>query len=843
MDCVGKVTEYAKKQGREFSKSKLKEMGDRLDQIVNNSKDTLTPAQINSELQKLVDAEVTKYANARKVARLMELETRAKARSIILEESVKENGKTYRDRVDNLLDYVTGGGNKAGRGMNMSPQNMARSLEADMLGDLNFAVQEHLAELEHGVSDLSLLKDIGAAQSGGELSNTFTAKVARQFVELQNRIVDLKRSYDPYFEPISDYFIKQDHSQQKVSAVSFEEWAIDAMDAFGKKSFTDLTPEKKLERLQAIYKAVVDGTYGTQLVKEPGNIQYRMARERSLIPNDAEAFFNYHQKYGEGTVYDVMLKTIRQGSKDVATLSKFGAEPQDFIDRLIKDVMNGADTKLQEKFLSNKSLLDASFKQAMGFANAPAKTPSARFTANMLAYNVIAKLQGVYFALTDDIARSMAITQSASGQNPVSNLAELAHGYVKNFVSKENAREVAPLIWMVLDDHQASLVQDLGSSPGRDPGILAKWARITNKINMLSAHDRASRMSTGVFMSRLLAKMAENDFASLPSYQQQMLKRYNIDAPKWELARKAIEKPMNPVDRPYPTDMVTSEGVKNIPDEAISAYMSALDEKANPTKESIGRARNELSMALGTIINDHADIGSSRAGIAELAKLYRGKDINDPVGQALRLWLQFKTASLKNMNTTARLYYSGNDPMKANFSGIAKLMTYGVIAYTLRQWAINASQGKTIEDPRTPAFITGALSSAVAGGPLVDMVAHAAMTSGEKSTADALKEGFLGPNYSMLWEGVGAGIDTAQAIGGNEKKQKTAPSEVAKFVVKHQPLPTKWPIVKSVADFYIWNELREAAQPGYKRNLEKHTTDTPALRGGEQSYWMGNPNN
>lgn len=817
-NCLTSLLELAKESIPEATKRTLRDMDERFERIKQQNPD-LSAAELNGVMHMLVENELMRIAERTKAARLIDLEVITKGSEMLLDTS------TGQSLGDNAIAFVSGTSARLIKGGNRGVRAVAKGIEGRFLGQLFHAVRNDLKVLSRGAIDRELTLEMSGVDSGSPTA----ARIAKMYNKIMTKLFDMKKGVNPFLEKIEDYTHRQNHNRDKIVKAGFEEWSNFILANYGKKSFPDLSPAQVQERLLAIFDSIKADEYSSTYLKDPGNKLRQMARERVLLPNDAEAFYKYHTLFGEGTIFDVMVGTIQKAANDISQIERFGTNPVENIKKVFRLALKNADEKQRASYIKLKSRIDANVQHTLGFSSVPAKTVRAKAVQFILQAQVIAKLPLVALSLVDDITRAMAITRNTLGTNPISNLGNLTYHYMRSFISEKSAVETAPYVWIFVDSYLGKLSQDLGTIENA-PGVMGRMMKFMSKANFADAHHRAARTSVGITVAKALAANAQKNFADLdPVLRQHGLQRYGAGAAEWKLinyARETIE--AEGLEMPFDMDIITPEAFDRVPDSAVTEYLvdtGKIKKGETATKAEIDAAKNNVSNTVGGIINDLADAGSSSSGSAEYAFLLRGTDINSGLGQTLRLFSQFASVQVKNFNTTKRVLSSGADANKRNYAGAALLVGGGATAYAMKQFARAMLSNQTPPDPTDPEFILGALASGVGGSPISDALVHTAQSDFNPYLSK------LQYTASLAGPAVGDALDVGTlAFSTMDALFSDKPSvdaqglmgQVARIAEKTPfAAPFKLPYTKNVMEYYLFNELRQWGNPKYLRNQEK----------------------
>lgn len=842
-DCYVKVKQFVKESGLEIPDQRLKEFAHTLSQ---KRAELLTKGAFASEVEKLVADDLERFAAKRRAADAIAIATRENAVQTILN---KPYGTTV---VENFKAYLAGGSIKAGDSVNLDPARIAASIKSDLLGFWRQGIEKFRDVAAHGALNKEIYQEVDALQRGlptGQSGSKVAAEIAQVVHATQNRIFDLKKSYNPFMEKNGEYLIKRFHNREKVSAVTQEEWIADAMRSFGEKSFPDLSPEEKIEVFASIYERIKDGSYGSLMDTsssdkfitvrgDGGNIMRRMAKARSLVAKDWQAAFDYNQKYGFDTIEATVMKVIDGASRDVALLEKFGPNPEGMYEGLYRRVSVKASAEEKADLKAAKPELDRLFQAAAGHQGAPARGQWAKWTQGALTLQYMAKTGSAVLRSLPDIAVASGLIRGLNGKTVFQNAAELVSEYVKGMSSSSARNQALEGLWMFSKSTVHNLMSDFSGAEVA-PGKLGKAAELFGSLNLLERHVDSMRSAVGTVVSKELARAAESEHVRLPETWKKGLLRYGIGEDEWNVLRQGVQDwgALKEGATPGKLRFLNADGVDAIPDEVISNFLKKSG--ATPgeiTPETLFLTRKKLSYKLGALVNDHADYGSTTPGTRQKAFMFRGLDINDPIGMTLRLAWQFKSATLTSFDAFRRIYFSGEGP-KGDWSGITQTMALSMFFWSIGEYAKQAFEGKTPEDPANPGFIGRAVVGSGAGGMFADILLGEADRQGVLGVKGGILANLAGPTAGTLAEGVGIATQYAKSAFSEEKAPHGA---LSRFILNQIPGQNLF-YTRGAFNFYFANGLREFLDSGYLGHLERTADQTPGLLEPSQRYFTFKP--
>lgn len=825
MSCYKKVVAFAKEQGIEASKSFLKEIATRLDNIQGES---LTPSEFASKAQIFIDEEIGQISLKARASRAIDLGIRE--RNL---ETIKTNVSEYGFKGhEAVIAWLNGSSVKEGQGVNIDPIAMQRGIKGNLLQILKSDIKDILKELTTGAHDKDALIELNALQRKlptGTTKNPTALKFAESVHTTIQEIFNRKKAVSPFLEELEGYLIKQMHSWEKVGAVTEDQWVLDAVKAYGKKSFPELSSGDKIKEFRSIYKRIVSGTYGfvknddkafgSTPIGQPGggNIMAKFAKERVLIAETPQATFEYNQKYGYGNVMETVEKMIDNSSRDITRLEKFGSVAREGYEGILKRTHDSLPEEARAEFLSKRPEMDRNFNTVMGAADAPAIGTQARAVQGALTLQYLAK--GGLAAprsLSDVIMATMAV-KDTTGTTLLGNASQIGIEFAKGLMSSNYAKQGLEHAQLFFQESAKGIFEGWGANEMGKLGQMSRAAELMGSLSLLKRVHNAMTNATATVLMRQLSQMTETEWAGLGKQAQSGLTRYGFNQNKWNLVRRATE------DWGNGKSFLTPESIAGLPDELVENYLRK--EKlleGNATKPILDRARNQLVQDLGAMVNDHVARGTSSMNSGQKAFLYGGNSINDGQGQFWRLLLQFKSASLANFDTYRRSYYSSQS-LSGAMVGITGAMVMSMFLTQLGDTIVDVAAGKTPEswDPvKNPKYYVKNLLSSGAGGLYADAVANAMDSQGAYGISKSLGKSALGPTF-------GTAVDALSVAGqGLQGGKFKAPA--TSFVMKNLPGQNLLPI-HGMMSYYFGHSLHQFMDSGYLYHLEQGIRQHPGM--------------
>lgn len=517
------------------------------------------------------------------------------------------------------------------------------------------------------------------------------------------------------------------------------------------------------------------------------NIARKASEPRVLFWKDADAWYDYNQKYGRyRTLYEGMQQTINQGSRNIALMDKMGTNPAanlNIITRQILEKYRDSDLDGAKKFQDAIPKLQNVMGRLDGSLNVPVNAMWHSLGESARAYYNMVSLGGV------------GITHFASVWATVPT--ELRHHGVGEFGGLGNVARVAQMLVRGSRGpaERQAMLSDLGAYAGGYAFSVARnWNLLFESGNTLMGRITALQnlfmKATGIryiydsvrngvreALAANLGRQTDSAFAELDPHLQQMLGKYGIGAEDWDKLRAL-------------PDLPQWEGRQYItPHDGLRAGGQPLADK------------------LLMYYHDAADHSVVTPGVRERAMLYGSLRPGDPRFETWRLLTQFKIWPMAAMNQViGREVHMALNSRDAAW-GLGLTVALSTIAGYTRMAINDTARGHQLRDPRDPSTLLAGLAQGGGLGIFGDLVFGEVNRLGSSGLVAlfgpaASDADNLGRLYGRWRESLRTG-----------KKNDPWP-DLASFAARHVPF-ANLVYLKGALDYLLWFHLFEAASPGW----------------------------
>lgn len=574
----------------------------------------------------------------------------------------------------------------------------------------------------------------------------------------------------------------QSHNSLRVKKAGYDEWA--RMFSQGDKDLMMKVHDLNAAELDAALKATFSTISSDGLNKlriGPGGVvggqgkklANRRGDPRFLHFADADSWLAYHEKFGQGNVFDAMTGHIKEMSRDIALLEVLGPNPE-AMTRMLKSMAEQAGEKWSYD-------IDRVYDVVSGKASVAENQLIGRVGGGIRSTLTAAQLgSAVLSAVTD-----FGFLAHAAHWNGLSATATLSK-YVKQMNPTNGADRALARRLGVATDTYLGIVR-LGQRYGNDydaPGFIRWTADAVLRASGLAAHTDAGKIAFRLEMLGTFADMSKQSWGKLPEKVRGALERGGLDETGWNAARQ-----FNLIDHQGAKFLDPVEMIKNGSPEQAKAGQAIHDLILQETAYAIPEpdARVRAQATFGT----HAGSAS---------------------GELVRAMMQYKSFGISvAMTNLGRITHQGS--VKSRIGNTASLVIattlLGGLALQFRQIA----NGKDPRDMADKEFWGEALFQGGGFGIVGDFVRSSFSRSG-----DDLVKTLAGPT-------AGAMTDLLRLTSGQMRRaldgdDTNFASEAIRFTQRYTPGSSLW-YGRMIMDRAIFSQLRQMADPRAAQQMRR----------------------
>ncbi len=644
-----------------------------------------------------------------------------------------------------------------------------------------------------------------------------------------------------------NYVVRQSHHPDRMSTAGFETWKADIQPRLDlARMFPDGPPKDLGDWLRETYLNLTtgvrpDGEVGGERMaafKGPGNLAKRVSQERVLHFNSPDAWFDYNEKYGFGNMREAYVQGLHRSAESTGLMQVLGTNPEANLQSIISGMraqLSRSDPALFKKFdaaskggVLKQSRFDKAYAEVSGATRQVTSQRLATIGAGIRAFNTLTGLGGaVISAVTDIPVRASALRYQ--GQ---SYLGELAKGLVtpiRRIVAGVGTPERKATL-SALGYFNEIAIGNLATrfSPDENlPGRIQKATHTFFKWNLLGGWTDEMRRSSLESMGRFFGEVAEQDLASLSERTRRTLERFRIGEAEWAAIRKGL------IEEDSGARFLTPQAVRELPPEIFRALAkdrilqikqdAAKAGKPERVERQVERVledtREDMASRIQQLYSDEVDSAVIAPDARTLATLRQGQQAGTPMGEALRLFFQFKSFGIAIMQRGFLREFHGYRNGISTAQGLALFMAgslgFGWMAMTMKD-LLRGKEPKPLDNLKT----WGAAAAQGGGfGIYGDFLFGEANRFG-----GGVFQTFGGPSVGK--------IEEVGRLFGSLKRGEDAGAQALKLAYTNTPYLNLF-YLRMATDYLVLYQLQEAMNPGYLRRMERRVEEQNG-----QEWWI-----
>lgn len=673
------------------------------------------------------------------------------------------------------------------------------------------------------------ISELNKGENGNPgISNSKEAMVAAKAIQkVQKTILGTLNASGAYIRELEGWAGKVTHDQAKIAKINKQEW-IDRISPLldHEKTFrSGLLEQDPQEFLSRVYDDIVSGKSSRQqeieassdklyrIIDSPPNFAKRAEKSRTLHFQDAAAEFDYLKQFGsDKTLYEQTISQARKAGKDAGMMQVLGTNPGATFEVLIKS--NKIEDKLSLNSVRNQ------FKEISGETLQPGASVIAQVGSGLRAVQALSKLGFSVVNSIGDLGTRSHQLQNSIGDGYFSAWNKTAQSTFDAISNPQARREVTYLTGVAADAYAGALHSNLAASDPV-PGAITRIMNMYYKANLQAPWTNINKQAQAMVLSADVGMKVGRRFNELDEAAVRNFKRFGITDKEWGFIRAGAEVAED--GRSYVGfqnifDMDSAKAIQ-ISKEAGLIPAGATEAQAKRIAE---RAKFDAATKMSVYYNDQVSTAMLEPTARERSLLLQGTHQDSVVGQALRLFAQFKMfpTSMITQVTQSTLYANGATNLgeafigqNANKMGMAKLMvdltvlSYGSIALA------SMLKNKTPPDPTKSDTITEAMKRAGVGGLYADFLVGEFDSRYGRGALSAL----MGPTLGQIDDVFNLKTDIQKYARG--EKRNFPATAAGRLVANNFPGANLF-YAKAAIDHYILYNFSEKMNPGYMARME-----------------------
>jgi hypothetical protein len=634
--------------------------------------------------------------------------------------------------------------------------------------------------------ELYRIDNPAAGDGTGNAHAAEAARIMHKYVEASRLAMN---EAGAWIGKLDGYITRQSHDMMKVRGAGrngdFPAWRDAILPKLAERTFDGLeTAAEREAKLLGTWQHISSGVFDTSTsealagFKGPGNLAKKASQERVLHFKDADAWFDYNEQFGRGSLFASIWAGLENSSRSVALMRTLGTNPEAMFDGWVEGMAKAATDRSDFKAVDairapgNRQLLDV----VTGKTGIPGNVRLAEIGATVRNVQSMASLGGVLLSALPDLAVNAAMLR----HNGIPMFSAIGRMVADLLPKGAERREVAEAMGAGIDGVLGGIVNRFRAEDSA-MGRMSRMVEIFHRVNGLTWWTDTLKQSVGLMLSNNLGVNAGREFAALNRRLQTTLRRYGIEETEWNAMRGAARE--------------AADG---------RVYLMA-DEIADP----------KLADKLRTYYIDQIREGMTEPTARGRATATMGTRAGTPAGELMRMLMQFKTYPITFMQRSlAREIYRDGVDVAGLATLIATTTALGYVSMTLKELA----KGRNPREPEDAADYLKLVSAAMVQGG--GMGLYGDFLFGDNNRfGGGLVSSLAGPTAGDI-EAVAGFIAKMREGSTTRTRGEVAAAEGIKFAQSNIPFINLF-YTKAAVDYLVVWRLQEMVNPGYLRRMEQ----------------------
>ena len=621
---------------------------------------------------------------------------------------------------------------------------------------------------------------------------------------------------------LAGYIVRQSHDNVKIRAASREQW-IDDIQKELDFTITFGPGENAREILGKMYEGFSNGIHLKASENITGfkggtaNLAKKVSAERVLHFKNANAWYNYHSKYGVGSISDAIIRQMNVAAQNVSLMRTLGPNPRDNYNRIVAMLEAGLknDPEQLKKFqqaTSKNGFLERRFAEIDGSVTIPNHDLMAEISSGIRGVQAMSKLGAAVVSSITDIPAVMTELRY-QGFDMTEAMYESIAGLIKG-QNRANLADIDAGLGIVFDSVIGRISSRFEAGDNL-PGVMSKMQQLFFKLNGLTWWTDTLRATSTRLMSHFAARNKNLPFDKLNPDTSRVYGLYGIDAEKWDMMRQTVTKGAD--GREY----LLAREIRNLPDNIFVSYLEARNMKASDT--AIASLKDEVESQWMTYFDDRASYAVLEPDARTKAVMNQGHAPGTPTGELLRFIGQFKGFPIAFVQKVMgrEVYGRGADPSAGLIAalkngngeamGLAQVILWSTIFGYGAMTAKEIIKGKMPRKPETAEEYAKLIQASMLQG-------GGAGIFGDFLFGEMTNRYGAGPISSLL----GPTFATADSIAdlyGRAKKGDDVAAATVKLIISNTPGANIF-YARAMLDYLVIYRVQEALNPGYLKRME-----------------------
>ena len=432
-----------------------------------------------------------------------------------------------------------------------SVETRKQAIRGLALSKMNDVLATFRRNLLGSVRNKAKLRNVIREAFGEETGDIHARDLAKAWGESSEYLRKRFNAAGGAISKMQNWGFPQYHNMLAIRKAGYEQWRSEILPKLDLDNMIDETTglpfnEQSIEiALNDTYQTLISN--GANKLKPSGavtgkSLANQKRDHRFLKFKNADAWFEYQQKFGNENVFDTMITHIDTMSRDIAFMETLGPNPNATM-QYVKGVLRkeaGMNPDKADRINRKMALMESLYSAASDKMNVPVDGRIAQTFGGLRQILVSAQLGAASLAAITDF-NFVRIAKSMSGLPQTDTLRRYLEMINPLSASEKGKIAVSQGLiaqgWTAVAAAQMRFVGDVSG-----PEITRRVSDFVMRASLLSPHTQANQWAFGMSFTSYVAQNRSKPWAGLPDDLRKTFENYGFNQDRWDIIRST--KPM-----------------------------------------------------------------------------------------------------------------------------------------------------------------------------------------------------------------------------------------------------------------------------------------------------------
>lgn len=427
-----------------------------------------------------------------------------------------------------------------------SVETRKKAIRGLAMSKMNDVLATFRRNLLGSVRNKAKLRNVIREAFGEETGDVHARDLAKAWNEASEYLRKRFNAAGGAISKMQNWGFPQYHNMLAIRKAGYEQWRSEILPRLDLDNMIDETTglpfnEQSIEiALNDVYQTLISN--GANKLKPSGamsgkSLANQKRDHRFLKFKNADAWFEYQQKFGNDNVFDTMITHIDTMSRDIAFMETLGPNPNATM-QYVKGVLRkeaGMNPEKADRINRKMALMESLYSASSDKMNVPVDGRIAQTFGGLRQILVSAQLGAASLAAITDF-NFVRIAKKMTGLPQTDTLRRYLEMINPLTASEKGKIAVSQGLiaqgWTAVAAAQMRFVGDVSG-----PEITRRVSDFVMRASLLSPHTQANQWAFGMSFTSYVAQNRSKAWAALPDDLRKTFENYGFNQDRWDIIR------------------------------------------------------------------------------------------------------------------------------------------------------------------------------------------------------------------------------------------------------------------------------------------------------------------